>query len=158
MLKTRIIIALLLLSIGIGLGISQLRGIKSPEIHLLCQENLDKNYDKMLSLISLHKGKYISKRDTEEINLFSALLGNKLEFVDLRDPNNISFSFPSYQPEMSRKLVYCVDNRIQIGADNILEESDNDLRLENLGTTQNGYIWCTRIRECWFYWESYLPT
>ena len=156
--KICIVVILFLLSMGIVWGIGQVRAGKNTELHVVCQANLNKNEDQMLALIAAHNGQYFGKSDEKEIGLFSSLLGNELAYADLRDPDQISFSFPSHHPEMSRKLIYCADNRIGIGADAVLEESAHELRLENLGATQNGYIWCMRIRNCWFYWESYLPT
>lgn len=155
--KRQAIFILLLVAIGIGFCIDQFIGKENnTEIHTQCKETLAKNHDALLSLMGSHQGEFVD-RDSEAFRAFSAPFAGDLEWVDLRDPKGIVFSFSSFHPETAKRLIYCPDNRIQMRADTFLEEAEEELRLEKLGAG-DGYIWCIRIKECWFYWESYLPT
>lgn len=154
--KRQVIFILLMLAIGVIFCIGQFIGEKNIALHVLCEENLNENHDALLTLMRSHQGEFID-RDSEGFRSFSAFFDGDLACVDLRDPNGIVFSFSSFHPETAKRLIYCPDNRIQIQADTFLEEAEEELRLEKLGAG-DGYIWCIRLMECWFYWESYLPT
>jgi len=155
-LKRQVIFILLMLAIGVIFCIGQFIGEKNIALHVLCEENLNENHDALLSLMRTHQGQWID-RDSEAFRSFSVFLDGDLSYVDLREPENIVFSFSTLHPENSKRLIYCPDNRIRIQADTFLEKDKEELRLEKLGAG-DGYIWCIRLMECWFYWESYLPT
>ena len=130
---------------------------KSTDVYTLCENSLDKSSDELLALIRTYQGEFL-KKGNDGFRSFAALFNNKLISVDLRDPSNVYFSFRSPQPEGDLQLIYCLDDHLWLESSISLTEETNELRIDNLGITQSGYIFCKRIRRGWFYFEAYLPT
>lgn len=130
---------------------------KSIDVCTQCENSLDKSYDEVLALIHTYQGKFLDKGNDEFIS-FAALFDIELISVDLRDPSNVFFSFHASQPEVDLQLIYCLDDHLWLQSNISLTAETNELRIDNLGITQLGYIFCKRIRRGWFYYEAFLPT
>ena len=96
--------------------------------------------------------------DDEEFKQFSALFDAILVAVDLRSDDSISFYFYSIYPETDLILAYCKSNKMVIYASTVLSDNAEELRMEHLGINGDGYIYCKRIKQYWFYCELYIPT
>lgn len=150
-------VLLLFLFIGILFCIDPFTRTENTDMHVLCKKNLEKNHDILLKKIHMYQGECVA-RGSKAFGSFSALFDGDLAYVDLRNSGKTVFSFSVLSPETSKRLIYCPENRIQIVSNTFLEGDENEVRVENLGINGKGYIWCKRLKTCWFYWESYLPT
>ncbi|MBE5787533.1 MAG: hypothetical protein E7324_08340 [Clostridiales bacterium] len=153
--KKRSVIVGLMLIIGAVISAACFTGKRDVDWLAICKEKLDKNQDALLLLMAEYQGQFVDM-ESEAFGSFASFFDGGLTCADLRDPTKAFFSFSVLHPETSKRLLYCPDNRPQIMADLFLEAEE--VRLENLGVNQKGYIWCIRLKDGWFYWESYLPT
>ena len=130
---------------------------KSTDVYAMCKNSLDKSYNEVVALIHTHQGEFLNKGN-DEFKSFAALFDIELISVDLRDPSEAVFSFRAPHPEASLQLIYRSDDHLLLQSDISLTEDTNELRIDNLGIRQSGYIFGKRIRQGWFYYEAFLPT
>lgn len=152
-------LALLVLLIGINMGLPMDQSTRVNQVgrYITYMENLNEKYDDLIVLMSAYQGEYVES-NSKELKLFSALFDIKLISVDLRNPSMVVFCFDSTHPESTIELIYCLDDQIKLQSDTWLMQDTDEMRIEHLGVTKTGYIFCKRVRECWFYFESFLPT
>lgn len=130
---------------------------KSTDVCAMCKNSLDKSYNEVVALIHTHQGEFLNKGN-DEFKSFAALFDIELISVDLRDPSDVVFSFRAPHPEVTLQLIYRSDDHLLLQSDISLTEDTNELRIDNLGIRQSGYIFAKRIRQGWFYYEAFLPT
>lgn len=130
---------------------------KSTDVCAMCKNSLDKSYNEVVALIHTHQGEFLDKGN-DEFKSFAALFDIELISVDLRGPSNAVFSFRAPHPEVDLQLIYRSDDHLLLQSDISLTEDTNELRIDNLGIRQSGYIFGKRIRQGWFYYEAFLPT
>ena len=153
--KARLIICLVIFLIMVLLYHVMMDN-KSTDVCAMCKNSLDKSYNEVVALIHTHQGEFLNKGN-DEFKSFAALF-DELISVDLRDPSDAVFSFRAPHPEVSLQLIYRSDDHLLLQSDISLTEDTNELRIDNLGITQSGYIFGKRIRQGWFYYEAFLPT
>ena len=129
---------------------------KSTDVCAMCKNSLDKSYNEVVALIHTHQGEFLNKGN-DEFKSFAALF-DELISVDLRGPSDAVFSFRAPHPEVTLQLIYRSDDHLLLQSDISLTEDTNELRIDNLGIRQSGYIFAKRIRQGWFYYEEFLPT
>ena len=155
--KRCLAVAFTLLLVGTMLYVVRQYVINGTNVYPLLEKNLADHDAEIIKLIQIHQGKYIDSSD-EEFKQFSALFDAILVAVDLRSDDRISFYFHSIYPNTDLKLVYCKSNKIVINASTVLSDNAEELRMEHLGINGEGYIYCKRIKQYWFYYESSIPT
>ena len=131
--------------------------INGTNVYPLLEKNLADRDTEIIKLIQIHQGKYIDSSD-EEFKQFSALFDAILVAVDLRSDDRIFFYFYSIYPETDLILAYCKSNKMVIYASTVLSDNAEELRMEHLGINGEGYIYCKRIKQYWFYCELSIPT
>lgn len=129
---------------------------KSTDVCAMCKNSLDKSYNEVVALIHTHQGEFLNKGN-DEFKSFAALFDIELISVDLRGPSDAVFSFRAPHPEVTLQLIYRSDDHLLLQSDISLTEDTNELRIDNLGIRQSGYIFAKRIRQGWFYYEAWSP-
>ena len=155
--KRRVAVALILLLVGAALCAVRQNVVNSTNVYQLLERNLADHDAEIIKLIQIHQGKYIDDSD-KEFKQFSAFFDARLVSVDLRNDAEMSFSFYSIYLNANLKLAYCKSNQIVISDSAVLSDNADELRLEHLGISKDGYIYCKRIKQCWFYCEFSIPT
>ncbi|MBE5815317.1 MAG: hypothetical protein E7320_08975 [Clostridiales bacterium] len=131
---------------------------KTADVQAVCQQTLTKNQQQLRSLMDRAGSDRLLDSSDMGFLPYSALFGPTLDDVDLRTPDEATFTFCTDRPEKSRQLLYRPDDRVLFDDTIVLDEGSDRVRQEGLGVTGEGYVYCVRLQECWFYWEAYLPT
>ena len=111
---------------------------KSTDVCAMCKNSLDKSYNEVVALIHTHQGEFLNKGN-DEFKSFAALF-DELISVDLRGPSDAVFSFRAPHPEVTLQLIYRSDDHLLLQSDISLTEDTNELRIDNLGIRQSGYL------------------
>ncbi|MCQ2457599.1 MAG: hypothetical protein MJ142_02580 [Clostridia bacterium] len=130
---------------------------KPEDTYAQIEKSLDTKFDELSNLVSTYQGAYFDKNNDEFI-LFADLFDADLISVDLRGPDNAVFSFCTSQLETGIELIFRADDYLMLLPGVFLEKDMNELRVDGLGINQSGYIFCKRIKQCWFYYEIFIPT
>lgn len=156
MLRIKIALLLMLLSFSVACILSVNNNVDESS-YTICSEDILQNSSTLLDLISDNSSSYIGKSN-KILSGFQSCFRLELTSVDIRVPDYVTFSFDCNHPETTIQVTYCSSDQFLVPPDHFVTASNQQVRIEHLGITDNGYIHCIRILDNWFYVESFLPT